>query len=169
MTRLDPNIPVAATAGPFQARSATLGDAPGIAHLVNLWAERGLTLARSVDEIRSCIHQFVVVDDDDENEGLASCGALVEWPPRMVEIRSVSVADRQQGKGAGRAVVSGLVAKAKVELIDTIVLLTKTPQFFVKQGFVEIEHHELPKDYVEAAIYGCGRSLEGRIAMRMEL
>lgn len=166
MTRLDPNIPLAATPGPFRARSATLGDAPGIAALVNLWAERGLTLARSVDEIRASIQQFVVVDDE---EGIASCGALVEWPPRMVEIRSVSVADHQQGKGAGRAVVSGLVAKARVELIDTIVLLTKTPEFFAKQGFEAIEHSQLPPEYVATAIIGCGRSLEGRIAMRMEL
>ncbi len=161
-----PSPPVAATTNGFVSRHAKPVDAPSIAGLVNNWAERGLTLARSAPEVLEAIHQFVVVEDD---AGLAACGSLVEWPPKTAEIRSVAVADRQQGKGAGRAVVAALVAKARSDGVEVVVLLTKSPEFFAKQGFEAIEASDLPAHYLKAAILDRGRSLEGRTAMQLVL
>ncbi|MCB1282435.1 MAG: GNAT family N-acetyltransferase [Salinibacterium sp.] len=161
-----PSPPVAPTTNGFTSRHARLNDAAAIADLVNAWAARGLTLARTPGEVAESIQQFVVVEDE---QGLAACGALVEWPPKVAEIRSVAVADHQQGKGAGRAVVSALVAKARDDGLETLVLLTKCPDFFAKQGFEIIDGSELPAHYVQAAIIDCGRTLEGRTAMRMKL
>ncbi|MEN0020519.1 MAG: GNAT family N-acetyltransferase [Planctomycetota bacterium] len=152
------------------ATDATDADAAGIASLVNLWADRGLTLRRDAADIAKTINEFVVVRDDAaEHEGVRACGALVEWPPTVAEIRSVSVADRARGNGAGRAIVEALIAKAKAEGMTTVVLLTKTPAFFAKFGFAEITVDDLPQGYVEGAIVGQGRNVEGRVAMIMQV
>ncbi len=146
------------------AQPAELADAGAIAALINEWAAQGLTLARSEREVADAIEQFVIVRDD---EGVAACGALVEWPPRIAEIRSVSVAARARGNGAGRAVVKALIEKAERLGIDTLVLLTKTPGFFERCGFEVIPAEELPPTFIALAIDGQGRSMAGRIAMRL--
>lgn len=146
------------------AEPAQPHDAPDIAALINEWAAQGLTLARSEREVRDAIDQFMVVRD---HAGLAACGALVEWPPRVAEVRSVAVAPRARGNGAGRAVVAALVQRAARLGIETVVLLTKTPGFFERCGFEAIPATELPPTFLACAIDAQGRSTAGRVAMRL--
>lgn len=147
------------------AEPALSEDAAGIAELINAWSAQGLTLARSEHEVREAIDQFVVVRD---GEGLTACGALVEWPPRVAEVRSVAVAARSRGNGAGRAVVEALIDRADRLGIETVVLLTKTPGFFERCGFVAIPAAELPPTFVACAIEAQGRSTTHRVAMRLQ-
>lgn len=153
----------------FAACPAVNDDTHAICALVNQWASRGLTLARIPSEIADSIHQFVVVKDTAKSEGIAACGSLVEWPPKIAEIRSVAVSDAHQGCGAGRAVVEALIAKARADGLDIVVLLTKAPEFFAKQGFESVPLEQLPAEYVEAALVGRNRCTQGRTAMRLVL
>lgn len=153
----------------YSTRPAALSDACGLCSLVNQWAARGLTLARSASEITKSIDQFMVVERTTPRNEIAACGSLVEWPPKIAEIRSVAVADAHQGCGAGSAVVQALIANARAESLDIIVLLTKAPEFFVKQGFEAVPVHALPAEYVEAALVARNRCTLGRTAMRMVL
>ncbi len=148
------------------ARSACKADAPAIHSLIESAAAEGKALARSLADIERHICQFVVVEVD---ETPSACASLVEWPPTIGEVRSVAVSAAQQGKGAGRAAVMAIIAKARADALSTLVLLTKCPEFFARLGFEAIEIDDLPPTYLKLAIIDCGRSLEGRTAMRLKL
>ncbi len=169
MSAASTSLPLTAKPSSYTPRGAAEHDAGDICSLVNQWASRGLTLARTPDEITDSIKQFVVVASTERREEIAACGSLVEWPPKIAEIRSVAVADEHQGCGAGRAVVEALIAKARAEGLEIIVLLTKAPEFFAKQGFEEVPLEQLPAEYVESALVAHNRCTQGRTAMQLVL
>jgi len=146
------------TALPQQARQ--------VHALVNIWADRGLTIHRSREDVERCIGEFVSVTD---GRRLAGCGCLSVISPSLAEIRSVSVNDRYEGCGVGRMIVEGLLDRAEALELDHIVLVTKIPAFFARFGFIEVPHHELPPMFVEEAILARGRTLDGRITMSKRL
>lgn len=173
----------------IQARSANEHDVDEICRLVNAWADEGLTLRRYQDEVRECIGEFVVVEwapttNDDEpasspdpaaqpveptRAGLIACGALAVFSPNLGEIRSVAVDTAAKGTGAGRHVVQFMLDQAILLELDAVVLLTRIPPFFAKFGFHEVGPEEVPTAFIEEAIAGRGRTIEGRIIMLRSL
>jgi len=156
--RLTPDRFEVGTALPRQARQ--------IHALVNIWADRGLTIHRSREDIERCVGEFVAITD---GRRLAGCGCLSVISPALAEIRSVSVNDRYEGCGVGRLVVEGLLDRAEALELDHIVLVTKIPAFFARFGFIEVPHDELPPLFVEEAILARGRTLADRITMSKRL
>ena len=150
----------------LSARPAAKTDASAIHALIEASSARGQTLGRTPADIDRHICQFVVVEAGDTP---AACASLVEWPPTVGEVRSVAVSTDHQGKGAGRAAVMAIIAKARADALSTLVLLTKCPEFFARLGFEPVEIDDLPPTYLRLAIIERGRSLEGRTAMRLKL
>lgn len=142
-------------------RDAVEADADAIVALIGQWAERGLTLGRTREDVVAHIDEFAVVAQD----GIIACAALEPINDDLAEIRSVSVSERVLGTGAGRLVVEGLLARATRLGMEQVVLLTKTPAFFAKVGFSPVSPEALPAPYVRSSIIAKGRTLEGRTAM----
>ena len=132
-------------------RRATLADAEAIANLVNYWYKKtGDLLPRSVDSVCETIRNWVVVEEDGQ---IVGCGALVFLGPDLVEIRSVAVHPRLQGKGVGRQIVEQLLQDAKELGAPTVFTLTKAPGFFRKLGFVETEMEKFPQKVWRDCVY----------------
>lgn len=151
------------------ARTAHPEDACQIAALLSLWAQHGLTIARSADAVRMCIGEFVVATYHDDHSNILACGALVAHSPEIGEIRSVASTEAAKGTGAGSEVVRFLIEEAESIRMDTLVLLTKVPGFFARFGFHEITPLALPEDFVRDQINARGRTFKDRVVMRLQL
>lgn len=157
---------------PAIVRSALPGDEPMICRLVNAWADEGLTLRRTPEEITANLGEFVVAELPGESGSppvIVACGALAVFSPSLAEIRSVAVDPGCKGTGAGRKVVEFLVDIAMLLELDEVCLLTKVPGFFERFGFRTIEPDELPSAFIDEAIAGRGRTIVGRTIMLREL
>lgn len=140
--------------------------AASVSRLIGYWADHGLTIRRDLRQIVTAIDDFVVAIHD---ERVVGCGALETVGGGIGEIRSIAV-DAAVGKvGAGRAVMEALFAKAHLRGIDTLVLLTKIPDFFTRFGFEVIEHDAVPGEYAALIAAQSGRTFEGKSIMRRVL
>lgn len=144
-------------------RPARVADAGTIEALVTGWAERGLTIRRSLGDILAGIGDFAVA----EAAGVVvACASLeVFGDGAEAEVRSVSVAPGHEGLGAGRAVVGQLLDEARARGVGRVVLLTRSQAFFQRCGFCVIEPGELSRAYLDQQVTGRGRTLDGRTAM----
>lgn len=153
------------------ARAARVADAAAIHSLIALWAERGLTLRRGIGDVLGAIGDFTVAEMGRVPGAgpIIACGALDVVSPRVAEVRSISVDPTAPRIGGGRAVVSRILMEAAARGIETAVLLTKTPEFFVRCGFVAAEPGEMPAEFIEGHIPRQGRTIVGRVAMRCSI
>jgi N-acetylglutamate synthase-like GNAT family acetyltransferase len=137
-----------------------------VCRLVNAWADEGLTLRRSRDEVERCVGEFVVAELELEGElRVIATGCLEVHSPAIAEIRSVAVDPASKGSGAGREVVQFLLEQARALDLDEVTLLTKIPAFFAKYGFRAVTPEELPAGFIDEAIAARGRTLIGRTIM----
>src|SRR6201988_4023145 len=94
----------------MRTRKAILPDAKNIHALISAYSGDGTLLPRTLAEICENVRDFVVLEDG----GLIiGCGALHLYGPHLAEIRSITVAPSQQGKGGGGCLVKALLAEAK--------------------------------------------------------
>ena len=159
---LPSQAPAFAPAAMPLARAATIDDVPAIVALVDEWAAMGLTISRTPADVAACLDEFVVAEF---GGSIVACGALREVGESLGEIRSIAVASRAKGIGAGRAVVELLALHGATRGIGRLVLLSKTPGFFERVGFTPIAEGDLPDWYNDASLAAQGRTLEGRTAM----
>ncbi len=152
--------------GRTRVRSAQASDCERICALVNAHAQQGLTLPRTIEDVRACIGEFVV---GEQNGRLISCGALNVISPSLGEIRSIACDPQSAGTGAGRAVVCFLIDLARAVELDELVLLTRIPGFFARFGFLEIRAEQAPRVFLDEAIAGRGRTISGRTIMYLPL
>ena len=145
----------------IKIQPATSSSVSPILSLVNHYAEANITLPRTEESVRSTLGDWVIAldthsDDEkfcpilasenvvrnfsDEEEADAShnassfvgCGALVPLTDQLVEIRSLAIAEGQQGKGIGRLLVNELVQMARDRGFTQVCALTLTEDFFIK-------------------------------------
>ena len=84
-------------------RKALIGDVPAMQRLINGYAAKGLMLPRSLHSLYEHLRDYTVAVEDDE---LVGCVAFhISWND-LAEIRSLAVAERVQGKGAGTRLVA---------------------------------------------------------------
>lgn len=122
-------------------RKPTMRDVPGIKALIDSAAGRGALLQRTLAEIYETMRDFFVY----EHEGqVAGCCALHVDMADLAEIRSVVVRSELRGKHIGEALVQAVIDEARALDIGRIYALTRVEGFFLKQGFVEIDKHDLP-------------------------
>lgn len=126
----------------MRTRKAILPDAQPIHRLISAYSGDGTLLPRTLPEICENIRDFVVLEEDDGK--IIGCGALHLYGTHLAEIRSITVAPGEQGKGGGSRLVKALMAEAKRHQVDCICLFTRKPDFFAGQGFTVAQREDLP-------------------------
>ena len=123
-------------------RRAIVKDIVGIAKLVTQFAERGLMLHRSLEDLYENVRDFhVAVDDEDNVVGV--CGLNVVWGD-LAEVYSLAVHHSQQGKGLGSRLVEATIEDARELGIAKLMSLTYEQRFFERLGFTVVDRMTLP-------------------------
>lgn len=126
----------------MKVEKARVGDAREMHRLINYFADKGEMLARPLSEVYENIRDYFVVREGDR---LVGCVALhVSWAD-LAEIKSLAVAEQQQDKGIGAALVKACLEEAANMDIPTIFCLTYKPRFFGQLGFYQVDMVELPR------------------------
>ncbi|MDN3608418.1 argininosuccinate lyase [Vibrio ostreicida] len=123
-------------------RPARLTDIESLEGMVAYWANLGENLPRSRSELIRDIGSFAVSEHQREVTG---CASLYVYDSGLAEIRSLGVEAGWQGQGQGSAIVQYLVEKARQMAIKKVFVLTRTPEFFMKQNFMPTSKSLLPE------------------------
>jgi amino-acid N-acetyltransferase len=132
--------PAGSTPPAIQARPATLADVPAMQSLINGFAAQNRMLFRSKEELIEFIHEYVVAHAGDRLVGV--CG-LHPVAGGLAEVRGLAVAEDAGGRGVGRALVEGCLARARELGIAKVYTLTLVPGFFERLGFVRVDKSTL--------------------------
>jgi amino-acid N-acetyltransferase len=125
-----------------KVEKAIIPDIPQMHRLINDYADKGEMLARPLSELYEGIRDFLVIR---EGERVVACAALHVCWEDMAEIRSVAVAEDKKMTGLGARLVKACLEEAKALGIETVFCFTYKPEFFRRQGFVDIDKMELPR------------------------
>ncbi|WP_104039853.1 argininosuccinate lyase [Vibrio hyugaensis] len=123
-------------------RPARLTDIETLEGMVAYWANMGENLPRSRNELVRDIGSFAVAEHHGEVTG---CASLYVYDSGLAEIRSLGIEAGWQGQGQGSAIVNYLVEKARQMAIKKVFVLTRTPEFFMKQSFLPTSKSLLPE------------------------
>lgn len=135
----------------FKAEKARISDATQMHKLINIFADNGEMLPRSLSELYENIRDYYVCREGDTVIG---CAALhINWSD-MAEIKSVAVVEEYQKQKIGMAMINSCLAEAKELGIPILFCLTYKPGFFTKFGFKEVDKMELPQK-VWSECYRC--------------
>lgn len=125
-----------------KVRPARLTDIETLEGMVAYWANLGENLPRSRNELVRDIGSFAVAEHHGEVTG---CASLYVYDSGLAEIRSLGVEAGWQHQGQGTAIVQYLVDKARQMAIKKVFVLTRTPEFFMKQSFLPTSKSLLPE------------------------
>ena len=121
-------------------RLARMGDVREIHALLQYFANQSLLLGRSVSSLYDQLRDFVVYDEG----GISGvCSLHICWDD-LAEIRSLAVAEQDQGRGIGEALVHVCLLEAQRLGIGKVFTLTYQGPFFHKLDFKEIDKRDLP-------------------------
>ncbi|MDF4583087.1 argininosuccinate lyase [Vibrio parahaemolyticus] len=123
-----------------KVRPARLTDIETLEGMVAYWANMGENLPRSRNELVRDIGSFAVAEHHGEVTG---CASLYVYDSGLAEIRSLGIEAGWQGQGS--AIVNYLVDKARQMAIKKVFVLTRTPEFFMKQSFLPTSKSLLPE------------------------
>jgi amino-acid N-acetyltransferase len=123
-------------------RNARMDDVKTIHSLLNQFAAKGLLLGRSISSLYDHLRDFIVLTDE-SGQILGVSALQISWE-NLAEIRSLAVLEAFQGRGYGAQLVQACLTEAKRLEIEKIFTLTYQAVFFRKQGFIDIDKHELP-------------------------
>ena len=123
-------------------RKAVIPDSKKIQRLVNDFARKEEMLPRALNEIYESLRDFVVYEDTGDIVGV--CALRILWED-LAEIRSLAVLKESQGSGIGRLLVKKCLKEAKDLGIKRVFALTYQPEFFKKNGFIDIDKAKLPQ------------------------
>ena len=136
----------------LQAVKAQIHDAQAIHDLINLYAQRGDMLPRTMGEVYENLRDFFVVRAPPEaaaGEGalgeFLGCTALhIVWSD-LAEIKSLAVPENIQSRGVGSLLVRTAVEEARQVGLERVFALTYRPAFFERLGFVQADVMTLPR------------------------
>jgi amino-acid N-acetyltransferase len=124
------------------AVKAEIGDAQGIHDLINLYAQRGDMLPRTMGEVYENLRDFFVVHEDGEMLG---CVALhIVWSD-LAEVKSLAVSETAQSRGLGSVLVNATLQEAGNIGLERVFALTYRPAFFERLGFMQADVMTLPR------------------------
>jgi amino-acid N-acetyltransferase len=128
--------------GEPRARKAEIGDAQAIHDLINLYAQRGEMLPRTMGEVFENLRDFYVVRD---GETFMGCVSLhIVWSD-LAELKSLAVPEDVQTRGLGSMLVNAAVVEARDIGLERVFALTYRPAFFERLGFVQADVMTLPR------------------------
>jgi amino-acid N-acetyltransferase len=127
----------------LQAVKAEIHDARDIHDLINLYAQRGDMLPRTMGEVFENLRDFFVVRE--ASGEFLGCAALhIVWAD-LAEIKSLAVRELAQGRGVGSVLVEAAVTEAGNIGLERVFALTYRPAFFERLGFVQANVMTLPR------------------------
>jgi argininosuccinate lyase/amino-acid N-acetyltransferase len=133
-------------AAAMSVRRARMSDVDKIHQLVNVQADKGEILPRTLDNIIHDVQNFVVAELDGVVVG---CASLYIYQTGLAEIRSVVVDEPAKNQGQGEALVQYLLEFAYQMELKQIIVLTYIPDYFVKLGFSAIDKSSLAENIIE--------------------
>lgn len=141
--------------------------------LVNQFAEQNVMLPRTRESVESTLADWLVAIDidapPDHRDDIAGCGALVPLTDTLVEIRSLAIAEGQQGKGVGSKLVLALVEMAREQEFPQVCALTLRESFFIRLGFNLVDRWSISPKVWQACIYCPKFHRCDEVAVLMEL
>lgn len=127
-----------------------------IVSLVNRYAVQNITLPRTEEDIRNTLDDWVVAIDTallHANSPIVGCGSLVPLTDELAEIRSLAIAENQQGKGIGSKLVIELIQMARDRNFAQVCALTLHEGFFIRLGFTLVDRWSISPKVWQACIY----------------
>ncbi|MDR0766847.1 MAG: N-acetyltransferase [Methanosarcinales archaeon] len=122
-------------------RKAKMNDVFEMKELINSYASEGCMLPRSLDSLYTYIRDFVVMEEN--GKVIGCCGAHPDWE-NLGEVVSFAVAKPYTRQGNGTKLLEACIEDAKTIGLEKLFVLTNSPEFFKKKGFIEIKKEELP-------------------------
>lgn len=123
-------------------RPARIADMWRVESLINGFAQRGLMLPKTPDQLVRHFREFVVAVDPEGR--VLGCGALRIFTGQLAEVASLAVDEAGHGLGIGRGLVEQLAVEAEALGIGTIFALTLEDGFFHKLGFRTVPKELFP-------------------------
>lgn len=137
-----------------EVRPARIADMTQVAELVNGFAERGLMLHKTVDQLIRSFREFSVAVDPFGQ--VVGCAALRVYTPQLAEVVSLAVAETAHGGGLGRRLVEAVEGEARAHGIGTVFALTLQQAFFERIGYRVVPKELFPLK-VWADCRGCAK------------
>jgi amino-acid N-acetyltransferase len=133
----------------IHVRKAEISDAQAIHDLVNLYAQRGDMLPRTMGEVYENLRDFFVAREPEPGDRASGdflgCVALhIVWSD-LAEVKSLAVPEQAQSRGLGSRLVDAAVAEAGKIGLERVFALTYRPAFFERLGFVQADVMTLPR------------------------
>jgi amino-acid N-acetyltransferase len=145
---------------PFRIEPAQEQDVPAILTLVNRYAEQNIMLPRTEESVRATLADWLIAHEEsdasangDAGHDVIGCGSLVPLTDQLVEVRSLAIAEDQQGKGVGQSIVLGLVDMAQGRGFREVCALTLSEKFFTRLGFELVDRWSISPKVWQACIY----------------
>lgn len=126
----------------FSIKEATSSDIDNIFDLLDPYVEKGLILKREKDDIKINISKFLIAKFDNQIIGTISYHNY-SW--NLCEIRSLAVGQNFSKLGLGTKLLEALIQILNRNETINIFSLTYSPDFFLKNGFIETSMENLPE------------------------
>jgi amino-acid N-acetyltransferase len=147
-------------------RPGTIADVPAIAALIEANLAAGHLLPRTLEDLTSHVHRFLVVMHDD---AVVGCAELAPLSRAVAEVRSLVVGESYRGRGLGSQLVEALKHAAVRDGFSTLCAFTHQPSHFIRLGFSMVPHPWLPEK-IATDCYGCPKFRTcGQYAMALAL
>ncbi|HXN22762.1 MAG TPA: GNAT family N-acetyltransferase [Candidatus Dormibacteraeota bacterium] len=139
----------------MKTRRARSADGQAIHRLISHYADSGILLPRTLEEVQAHIdHFFLLVEpaqkdargasaQDRIEDELLGCVALEPYGTELVEIRSLAVAPEHRGRGLGAKLLHAALAFARRRKFVRVFAVTAETEFFLRQGFSTTERTAL--------------------------
>lgn len=123
-------------------RRAGIADMHQVEPLIRVFAERGLMLPKTLDQLNRNFREFVVAVDPAGR--LLGCAALRVFTAQLAELGSLAVDEAAHGLGVGRRLVTQIEAEARLLGIGTVFALTLQDGFFHRLGYRTVSKEMFP-------------------------
>jgi len=122
-------------------RPATINDVKTIQKTLEYYADKGLLLPRSLNDLYDNLRDFIVLQQDDQILGVGSLHVCWE---DLGEIRSLAVLPPHTQQGIGCQLVEACETEARKLGLRKVFTLTYQEKFFSGLGFKTIDKAKLP-------------------------
>lgn len=135
-----------------QIRPGTVADVPAIARLIETNLEIGHLLPRSIEDLTTHAHRFLLIVAPDD--AIVGCAELAPLSRAVAEVRSLVIDESHRGRGLGSRLVEALKRAARQDGFSTLCAFTHQASVFIRLGFSIVPHPWLPEK-LSTDCYAC--------------
>ena len=158
----------------MKTRLAHPADVANICRLIQFYADQGLLLPRTAEQVRANLGCFLVLTENAGGKGLQAehttseerllgCVALESYGPDLAEIRSLAVDPDAQDRGLGGRLLEAALGTARRRKIARVFAVTHAVPFFERHGFVATSRHDMPEKIARDCT-GCPKARKCKLA-----